>query len=339
MTDWLDNLNALGQQNANGAEPDSNRFRSCLYQGRAVLELPEPGWLIDGILPAEAFTLLYGPKGNGKSFVAVDMSMSIALGHPWAGHPTHQGPVLYVVAEGAAGIGKRSEAWLEHHHLDTDYPITWWTRRVNLGDVAQTSELIEIAAEIQPVLVVIDTLARCNAGGDENSPKDMGQVVDSLDRIRETVGTATMPVHHAGKDLSKGARGHTTLLGATDAVLQVTGGDRRIRVQNEKDAEPAAPLNFQMVDAGRSVALDAYDAAITAPESVGIVLRTLDEIASEDGIALTNWQHACDEAGVSRATFWRAKKFLEITQQIENRGTVNRPKFVRLFDADDQASE
>jgi hypothetical protein len=339
MTDYSDLAALAGNvNNDKGTDPlHVNRLRPRLYTGRAIADIPEPGWIIDGILPAESFILPYGPKGNGKSFVIVDMSMSIATGQPWAGRQVRQGTVLFVISEGASGMGRRQAAWLEHHHVNGDYPVIWLPRRVNLTDDGQVAELVDIATTEQPVLVVIDTLNRCSLGADENSPKDMGRIVESLDRIRDT-GTAVAPVHHAGKNLSQGPRGHTALLGAADAVFQITGSDRRIHLLNEwqKDAEPAGPIDFKMVDAARSVALDAYDAAVSAPESVGVVLRVLDEIATPDGIAPGKWEEACKEAGVSRATFWRAKKYLNTTNQIDNMGTIDRPKYVRHFEADDR---
>ena len=47
--------------------------------------------------------------------------------------------------------------------------------------------------------------------GNENSPEDMGKYVASCGRIREAGGTHVMVVHHCGKDLAKGARGHSSL--------------------------------------------------------------------------------------------------------------------------------
>jgi hypothetical protein len=316
-------------------------LRTRLVRGLELADLPEPGWLIDGVLPAESLTLLYGPKGHGKSFVTVDMAMSVAHGHQWAGRQVRQGPVLYVIGEGASGMHKRQDAWLEHRQPGgAAHPVIWLPWRVNLMDDHQVTELVDIVTDEQPVLVVVDTLNRCSAGADENSPRDMGQLVASLDRIRDA-GAAALPVHHAGKDLSKGARGHTALQGAADAVFKVTGSDRRIRLENEwqKDAESAHPIAFQMVDVARSVALDPYDATVTAPESVGIVLRTLDEIAGDDGVTRSQWEEASKDAGVSRASFWRAKKFLETTAQIENVGSKNRPRYVRQFDDSEGVSD
>ena len=65
-------------------------------------------------------------------------------------------------------------------------------------------------------LIVIDTLSRVMAGGNENAPEDMGALVRNIDRLRDETGGAVLLVHHSGKDLSRGARGHSLLRAATD---------------------------------------------------------------------------------------------------------------------------
>ena len=72
--------------------------------------------------------------------------------------------------------------------------------------------------------MVIDTLAR-SMNGNENSPDDMGKYVASCARIREAGDTLTMVVHHTGKDLARGARGHSSLRAATDVELEVSKGE------------------------------------------------------------------------------------------------------------------
>jgi RecA-family ATPase len=59
-------------------------------------------------------------------------------------------------------------------------------------------------------MVVIDTLA----GGNENGPEDMGQMVRSMDQIRAETGSWDGFIHHSGKDAAKGSRGHTSLRAA-----------------------------------------------------------------------------------------------------------------------------
>ena len=72
-------------------------------------------------------------------------------------------------------------------------------------------------------LVVVDTLARAMTGN-ENPPDDMGKFVAACGRIREACEGHVLIVHHSGKDLAKGARGHSSLRAATDVELEVTNG-------------------------------------------------------------------------------------------------------------------
>jgi RecA-family ATPase len=60
-------------------------------------------------------------------------------------------------------------------------------------------ELAAIITAQRYVLVVIDTLARCMVGADENSARDMGEAIDALDRLRRAAGSCVLPVHHMGK--------------------------------------------------------------------------------------------------------------------------------------------
>ena len=71
-------------------------------------------------------------------------------------------------------------------------------------------------------LVVLDTLARSVAGGNENASEAMGAFVVNSDHIRHKTGAHVMAVHHSGKDAAKGARGHSSLKGAVDTEIELT---------------------------------------------------------------------------------------------------------------------
>ncbi|TFH43867.1 MAG: hypothetical protein E4H01_11535, partial [Lysobacterales bacterium] len=70
-------------------------------------------------------------------------------------------------------------------------------------------------------LIIVDTLARTFAGGNENSSEDMGAFIAIIDYLREKTDSAILAVHHSGKDTSRGTRGHSSLFGAVDAEFEV----------------------------------------------------------------------------------------------------------------------
>jgi RecA-family ATPase len=119
--------------------------------------------------------MIFGNSGVGKSFLALDWSLSIATGLPWAGRSTAQGSVVYMAAEGVSGYAKRIDSWLTAKQLDEkalDDRLLLIPAAVQLMENAEVSELLLRLSSVDPApsLVVIDTLARCLVGADENIP-------------------------------------------------------------------------------------------------------------------------------------------------------------------------
>ena len=68
-------------------------------------------WLIKKILPRCGTAALYGESEAYKSFVALNMALTTALGRPWAGRRVYGGPVVYVASEAPAGLRKRKTGY------------------------------------------------------------------------------------------------------------------------------------------------------------------------------------------------------------------------------------
>ena len=53
-------------------------------------------WLLHGILPTKGVATIYGPSASGKSFVAIDLAISISNGeHAWFNKQLLKRPCLY----------------------------------------------------------------------------------------------------------------------------------------------------------------------------------------------------------------------------------------------------
>lgn len=224
-----------------------------LYSTTELLRLPPPEWLVDGILPSGGLIGLYGPSNVGKSFIALDIALAVSTGRPWQGHPiAGSGYVIYIAAEGGAGLQKRVSAWLTHHQLPASEPKIAWlieTAEINNDSGAVDTLLQRLDEEIQaePVLIVVDTLARC-LEGDENTQLDMGRFIAGVDRIRQTYRCAALVVHHTRLDESR-ERGNTAFRGAVDTMLSVTKpeeGSVHVACTKQRDAEHFKPMEFRL---------------------------------------------------------------------------------------------
>ena len=223
-------------------------------------------WLIQDLIPVKAFAALYGKPGTFKSFVALYLSASTALGLSVFNKLTTAGDVVYIAGEGGAGLKRRLDALRKRHSMPEIPNLYFLKSQLNLRSTME--DLAGLLAsikknDIKPKLIVIDTLARAFAGGNENTSEDMGAFINIIGLLQQATGSAVLIVHHSGKDEARGQRGHSSLLGAVDAELELTrisdeNSDERIGqilVTKQKDGEDGFKLMFQM----ETVALSAID--------------------------------------------------------------------------------
>lgn len=217
----------------------------------------ETDYTIKSHLPANSLCSIYGPSGSYKSFLAVSWSCHIAADLQWSGKRVIGGSVLYVVGEGGIGVKRRIRAWEFLHndgkHLNNLYRVE---RPVFPVRAEEVKEMIIAAKQVeaetgQPVrLIVIDTLARCFGGNDENDARDMGAFIEGCDTIRRETGATLLVVHHSGKDEGKGARGSSAFRAALDAEFNVRregeGGAIILTCTKMKDAEEPGQCAYDL---------------------------------------------------------------------------------------------
>jgi len=202
---------------------------------------------VEGVLIAGSMSVVYGPSNVGKTFFAADLAMHVAMGWAWREREVSQMPVLYVAAEGSFGIRNRVAAFRKHYEVAEKLPFYVIPVAVNLlNDNEAVERLINTAKVKGAGMIVLDTLARVIAGGNENASEDMGALIANCDRIREEARAHVMLVHHTGKDEARGARGHSSLRAATDTEIEVSGGDgvSLAKVTKQRDLEIEGEFRF-----------------------------------------------------------------------------------------------
>ncbi|MGY1691996.1 AAA family ATPase [Geodermatophilus sp. SYSU D01105] len=262
------------------AEPVQARRQSPLRErllSRAGLaNLPNPEPLIADTIDRRTVVVVAGHFGSLKSFVLQAWAASIATGSSWLGREVQQGTVLYVAAEGAQGLHPRFTAWeYGWQQRIPDDALAVLPEPVNLLDAAAVSDLCELAAGRS--LVILDTLARCLVGADENSAKDMGIAVDSLYRLRNAIGHGTVVVaHHTGKDRST-IRGSSALEAGVDTVYTAEGDARLVYLKRTKRKDGPREDHLQIklspvLDSGVIVSALAADIKPNARELMSVFM-------------------------------------------------------------------
>ncbi len=236
-------------------------------------------WLVKDMLPAKAFSAIYGKSGAGKSFFAMYLAAMVAAGREAFGLDTEQGDVVYLALEGGAGLRRRRDALMQRYSLPDDLPVHFVKAQMNLrSTLDDLNALIEAIRErsIKPAVIFIDTLARAYAGGEENSSAEMMQFVSVMAALQDALDCAVCVVHHSGKDESRGMRGSSALLAAVDAELELT------RISDDEATEPVCTVKSTKQKDGMdglswSFRLDLMHVSQLDPDATSLVVHPLNE--------------------------------------------------------------
>ncbi len=179
-------------------------------------------WLCKRVVPADSIGMLFGGSGTFKSFIALDMALHVAHGLPWMGRRTQQGQVLFIAAEGGAGLWPRIHAWHKERNLHWQgAPVFVVPAAVDLQ--ADAWRVVDAARLVgaAPTLVVVDTLSQTYAG-EENSANEMAAYLRELGtRFRQLWQCAVLLVHHSGHQATERPRGSSAIRANLDFLLGV----------------------------------------------------------------------------------------------------------------------
>lgn len=305
-----------------------------LLTASEVFALPDPTWLIEGLLPEGGYSSIYGAPGSYKSFLAIDWALHISQGVPWLGRAVKRGPAIYVAAEGGRGIKRRMRAWVDHYHASPQLPGAYFLMDPlyvqQEGVVESFIELLQMA-DIVPELMVIDTVSRCFIG-EENASEDMAKFVDRMTALARGRAMTALVVHHTNA-IGERERGHSAFRGGAEAmfktqVVNLKSGQLShivVTCTKQKDEEEADPIYLKPEKVGTSIILQPTLAPAEehrAAVQKTVAMRKQDMLSilesHPEGLTVETWLIA---AKVPRATgFRRIKQLVKEGEIIKDSG-------------------
>lgn len=271
-------------------------MRAALVDSAGLADMTEPVPLIGGLLYMDSIAWLYGAPASFKTFVALDLAGCVGTGESWQGTgPTRQGVVLYLVAEGVSGIRKRVRAW-ERAMGTVMKGVKFLPVAVQASNGADWEALIELAKEVGPALIVVDTQARCTVGMEENSATEMGRWVQQVERLRRATGACVLVVHHTGRG-GEHMRGSIAMDGAATTLIKVTRAEDIIDIEcvKQKDAPEMPPLRLRLVPYEASAILSGSDylspSTVVTPGAVAM-MATWWELFESDWVSASRLERA-----------------------------------------------
>lgn len=177
-------------------------------------------YLVEGRIPVASVGTIIAGYSRGKTWLTIDLAMSVAFGRPWLGCRTMQNPVIFLIAEGHHGFLDRLFGWLVEHELlshrtSHEELATVLGERIVINqhpprfDEPDFEEgLINAIEQYRARLVVIDTLGKTLGPGQIENDNDVANTVTGmLSRIAAQTGCTTLFTHHTGHSDDSRGRG------------------------------------------------------------------------------------------------------------------------------------
>ena len=216
----------------------------------------EDRWLVEGLFTRRAVGVLGGPPKAFKTWVGLDMALSVASGTPCLSRfPVREtGPVLAYLAEDAGEeVRARTAALAKGRGITLDAldlfvitaPVLW------LDDSEHRERLRRTIEEIRPKLLLLDPLVRLHRQ-DENDVRAVSGLLGHLRELNRTFDLAVLLVHHTAKKErahpGQSLRGSGDIYAWLDAGLYLTKRKDGILLTVEhRSAKAPEPLSLSLV--------------------------------------------------------------------------------------------
>ena len=238
----------------------------------------QPQWLVEGLWSDLAVGILGGEPKCCKSFLALDVAVSVASGAPCLRQfPVRRtGPVLLFPAEDALTVVRQrldgicSAAGVPFDPLPVQV-ITAHSLRLDSDQDRQL--LANTVQNLHPVLLILDPMIRLHRV-DENDASHIAPLLSYLRQLQRQFQVAVMLVHHARKDSNsqrpgQALRGSSELHGWGDSNLYMRRKGDQLTLTTEHRAAPSQEhIPLQLAQSGSACALSVIAASpASAPEA------------------------------------------------------------------------
>lgn len=260
--EYLDRLSKFDEMEKEAESKLKDKPVFTPYSFDELLKMPPKEWLLDQVFGAGDIGMIYGSPGCGKTFVVIDMIVSLCTGQKWANgfDVTRRLNVAYCAGEGIGGLPSKFAAIARHYDIANLENFVFYPIPPQLYDNEATATINhfcnewkarQFTKEVAPLdVLIIDTLHTATVAADENSAQHMGKVLYSCRLASNHLGCAVILIHHTNKS-GLIERGSSALRGAMDFMIKIgkpsdTATHVVMSCEKLKDGEQWKNQNFSL---------------------------------------------------------------------------------------------
>lgn len=311
------------------------------------IEFPNPRWLVEGLIPHEAITIISGAPASYKTFLTFDIALKVAGGEKVFGEfQTTQSPVLIIDEENHPRILQERATLLSQN---SGLPIFIASKNGFLLGEDSVRKVVEYARSKDVRLIIFDSFI-CIHNSDENVASEMRNVMKHLKEIANN-GIAVIVIHHhrkKGKDRSNASqeiRGSSDILAQVDCHLAIDrkrSGDASVIIQQSKlrEAEEIKPFAVCLHSNGDRASFD-FVGAVKEGQNKRSELKALTKkvLETTDKVNRAQLWRLVQQSGAKggEATFKTAiKEMLAASELFSKKGAKNSTLYsLNEFEAND----
>lgn len=200
---------------AEGFDPSKLPTGAALQKLVVMIE-----WLIKGLLPKKAITVLHGPGGIGKTWLSLLMAECISTGKAFLGLATEQTPVYYIDYENPLPVLVERVKTLNIQSIHF-----WHISNETPPPALDTEESYYYSKLPEGSLIIFDTFRSAHTG-DENDSRNISGVLTVLKLLREK-GYTILLLHHTAKGNDSRYKGSTAILDLADHELNLCNAEKK----------------------------------------------------------------------------------------------------------------
>ncbi len=268
-------------------ERNSDNTLSVVRIDEIAIEQNSHRWLIDQLWGASSVGVIGGAPKCSKTWLALDMALSVATGTAFLNRydVPEPGPVLVYLAEDALTVVReRVDGMARQRGLNLDavdvHVITAPTLRLDRDP--HRTQLLETARRIRPRLLLLDPLVRLH-GIDENNAGEVAQLLAYFRSLQREMNCSVVLVHHTRKNAAGGAaagqglRGSSDIHAFGDSNLYLRRNRERLVLSSEHRAAAAAPpVYLELIDTDAKTIHLAVVAELPAEQRRSLQQRVLE---------------------------------------------------------------
>jgi hypothetical protein len=215
-------------------------------------------WLVEELWGASSVGVIGGAPKCAKTWLGLDMALSVATGTSCLGRykVPEPGPVLVYLAEDALpAVRERIEGMAGYRGLDLGsvgiHVIT--APRLRLDSDRDRTRLWKTTRQLRPKLLLLDPLVRLH-GIDENHAGEMAKLLAYFRSLQRQLDLSVLLVHHTRKNSAggvaagQGLRGSSDIHAFGDSNLYLRRSREHLMLSSEHRTAPAAaPVYLELV--------------------------------------------------------------------------------------------